>query len=55
MKTMKQDANKRARRIDGMLWTEDQGSQEVLADPGGLIATNAASVDDTELGTMPST
>ncbi|KAF3006903.1 hypothetical protein E8E13_011153 [Curvularia kusanoi] len=55
IKAMKQDGNKRARRIDEMLWTEDQGSQEALADPGGLIAINATSVDDTELSIGPST
>jgi hypothetical protein len=38
-----------------VLWTDGQGSQEALADPGGLMTDNTIKVEENELGSEHST
>lgn len=46
---------KRSKRSGTVLWTDGQGSQEALADPGGLITDTTIKVDENELDSKHST
>jgi hypothetical protein len=55
MKQLENGMGKRSKRDDTVLWTNGQGSQEALADPGGLITDTTTKVGDNELGSRHST
>lgn len=45
----------RSERKDTKLWNIEEGSQEALADPGGLITVTTTKFPDNEPSTRPST
>ena len=55
MKHLENGMGKRSKRSDTVLWTDGQGSQEALADPGGLITDTTIKVDESELDSKHST
>lgn len=55
MKHLENGMSKRSKRSDTVLWTDGQGSQEALADPGGLITDTSIKVDKNELDSKHST
>jgi hypothetical protein len=50
MKHLENGMSKHSKRNGTALWTDGQGSQEALADPGGLITDNTIKVEENELG-----
>lgn len=54
MKHLENGVDKRSKRNGTVLWTDGQGSQEALADPGGLVTDTTAKVEDNGLGSRHS-
>jgi hypothetical protein len=55
MKHLENGISKRSKNDGTVLWTDGQGSQEALADPGGLITDDTIKVEENKLGSEHST